>query len=100
MVVQRLEADLDVFRLEKTTKQGISCGNKQLIDGVRPDNVPAAVSIDIAMGYQRLDEMPPYELVTEQATLDDMANERCGPSEAARSVTFNHSGADVRDILC
>ena len=71
MIVQRLEADLDVFGLEKTTKQGMSCGNEQLVDSVCPDNVPAAVSIDAAMGYQRLDEMPPYELVTEQATLDN-----------------------------
>ena len=100
MVVQRLEADPDVFGLEKTTKQGISCGNEQLVDGVCPDNVPAAISIDATVGYQRFDEMSPYELMTDQATLDYMANERCGLSEVARFVTFNHPGADVRDILC
>jgi len=28
MEVQHLEADLDIFGLEKTVKQGISCGNE------------------------------------------------------------------------
>jgi hypothetical protein len=81
--VQYLEANLDILRLEETLKQGVSRDEEKLVDGLGPVVVVAAV------GDQWFDEVPPHEIVAEQATLGEMSNEQRRTYEAAPSTTLN-----------
>ena len=48
--------------------------------------------ICVIVGYQRLDEMPPDEIVGERAAFDEMANKRRRTHEAFPSVYRNLVG--------
>ena len=70
--VQSLEADPDIFGLEKTTRQCVSCGNEELIDGTVPENIGIVMtSMVLVVRCRRLDEMQPHKLMIEHT-----ANER------------------------
>jgi hypothetical protein len=70
--VQYLEANSYIPRLEETLKQGFSCDKEKLVDSLGPVVVVATV------GDQWFDEVPPHEVVAEQAALDEMSNkQRC-----------------------
>ena len=47
-----------------------------MVDGHGPDGSFNIVTIRVVMGYERLDEMPLHEPVTEHIVLDELTNER------------------------
>ena len=48
--VEYSEADLGVFRFEKTLKQGVPCNGEQLVDRVGPDGSWGVFVTEIVIG--------------------------------------------------
>ena len=53
----------------------VSCGNEKIVDGHNPDGSLDIVAIRVVVGYEWLDEMPPHNLVAEQAPFNETTNE-------------------------
>ena len=63
------------------------CSDEKVVDGHRPEVSVSNIDIRIVGGYQWLDEMSSHELVTEQAPLDEISDERRSAYEAFPSVS-------------